>query len=106
LNGLINVHLYNTQIKEIPQKVAEKFDWLNRSLDDNYPESKGLLVSDNSLTFPPISVIELGPETVRNYYETAEEYGHAHFQKGVSYFLGMVVQVNRASLKEYYTIRS
>lgn len=88
LDGLTSVNLIGNLIKEIPLKVAEKYFWLKDSLGDGFPMDNGLFISGNPLTFPPISVIELGPDTVKNYYETAEEYGHAPLSEGRILFVG------------------
>ncbi|MBI2966284.1 MAG: hypothetical protein HYY40_00520 [Bacteroidetes bacterium] len=76
-------------IKEVPKKVAEKFDWLKDAMEvDISFEDRKIELAYNPLEFPPPSVIELGPETVKNYYETAEQYGHAPLSEGRIIFVG------------------
>ncbi len=79
----INIRQLSLQanlLKQIPKKIAEKY----RFLDYTPTGSSGyrLLLSDNPLAFPPYSVITLGPDTVKNYYETAETFGHAPLSEG------------------------
>lgn len=72
-------------IKKIPKPIAEKFHWLTGVLHSAgvlSTKRKNLILSENPLEFPPASVIELGKEITKNYYETAEQYGHAPLSEG------------------------
>lgn len=78
LKGLIELDIDNNKIKAIPSEIAEKFHWLNGN-KNRFPN---IQLTENPLEYPPNSVIELGKETVENYYETADKYGHAPLSEG------------------------
>jgi small GTP-binding protein len=97
LNNLQTLDLEHNSIRKIPKEIAKKFNWLYHSIGYHLTTEKTILselnnvsihLSGNPLTFPPVSVIELGPETVKNYYETAEEFGHAPLSEGRILFVG------------------
>lgn len=73
------------RIKDITKSIAEKFNWLSGALHPRVivpTINEKLTLSENPLEFPPVSVIELGKEITKNYYETAEQYGHAPLSEG------------------------
>lgn len=88
--NITSIWLNDNCITEIPFEVAEKFNWLEDSLEDNifYYDNKydakesRLFINGNPLCFPPLSVLELGKNTVKNYYETAEKFGHGPLLEG------------------------
>lgn len=88
LKKLDHLILENNKIKKIPIEVAKAFNWLENSLDDENLFNSGIFLSGNPLTYPPISVIELGPETVKSYYEMAEDFGHKPLSEGRILFVG------------------
>jgi len=90
LNNLESVILNSNLIKVIPKKFAEKYEWLNKpnSIFHGFREHIQFSIDDNPLVFPPTSVIELGSDTVKNYYETSEQFGHAPLSEGRLIFLG------------------
>ncbi len=88
LEKLKILRLRGNRIKEIPLKIANKFNWLDKAFQDPTIKESGIYLSDNPLTFPPTSVIELGPETVKSYYEMAEDFGHKPLSEGRILFVG------------------
>lgn len=88
LDNLEVVTITNNLVKEVPKEVAKKFDWLNRAILSEGDSINGIILNYNPLEFPPASVIELGPETVKNYYEAAEQYGHGALSEGRIIFVG------------------
>ena len=88
LKLLDSFNLGDNLIKEVPRNIAERFNWLKDSNTDGFDADFGIILSDNPLTFPPISVIELGPETVKSYYEMAEDFGHKPLSEGRILFVG------------------
>lgn len=81
-NTHANISLISNLIKQVPRDVAERFHLLN---NPNLPFSRRtsyLSLFNNPLSFPPPSVIELGPETTQNYYEMSEQFGHAPLSEG------------------------
>ena len=77
----IFVSLESNNINKISIDVAKKYNWLNRSFSE--PTNKiGITLNDNPLYYPPTSVLELGSETIKNYYQSAEQYGHAPLSEG------------------------
>ncbi len=79
--------LNSNRIKKIPKNFCQKYNWLHNSSDErNW--SNSLLLFRNPLEFPPASVIQLGPENVKNYYEDAEQYGHKALSEGRIIFVG------------------
>ena len=71
------------QITTIPRLIAERFSWLNNSLDSQaFDETDLLSLAENPLEFPPPSVIQEGPKTVQNYYEVAESHGDSPLSEG------------------------
>lgn len=83
-----NLHYVNVRgnkIKKVPVEIAKNFNWFSRNLGIDYPtkkKRKTLSIAHNPLEYPPNSVIELGIETTKNYYETAEKYGYAPLSEG------------------------
>lgn len=76
-------------VTKVPVEIARRWVWLRNVLKGFFSNfGAGFLLGDNPLTFPPTSVILLGPETVKNYYETAEEFGHAPLSEGRILFVG------------------
>ncbi len=79
------IELRNNLIKDIPKSIAEKFSWLKEAFQpwtNLKKEKTKIVLSENPLEFPPASVIELGPEITKNYYETTEQYGYAPLSEG------------------------
>ncbi|WP_218599006.1 COR domain-containing protein [Polaribacter sp. NJDZ03] len=76
--------LSNNKIKIIPTKLAEKFEWLDSNIDEveEFFIDEGINIRNNPLEYPPNSVIELGAETIKNYYEATDEFGHAPLSEG------------------------
>jgi len=87
LNKASRISLYANSLKKVPYLVASRFNWLNNSLSFQY-QSGEIYLKANPLEYPPVSVIELGPEVVKNYYEMSEEYGHAPLSEGRVIFVG------------------
>lgn len=81
-NNEISFELQSNQIKYISKKVAEKYDWLEGSLNYRYSANNKLSLAGNPIEFPPISVIELGRETVKKFYENDDQFGHAPLSEG------------------------
>jgi len=76
-------------INKIPRDLAYMFEEIN--VTGLYPRHKiksELILTGNPLEFPPVSVIELGRETIKNYYETAEQFGHEPLSEGRILFVG------------------
>lgn len=86
MNKLKDIELSNNQIKIIPKEIARNLNWLIDGSDkfrlNNEEGETRMAVSDNPLEFPPNSVIDLGQETIKNYYETTEKFGHAPLSEG------------------------
>ncbi|WP_073110916.1 leucine-rich repeat domain-containing protein [Hymenobacter daecheongensis] len=81
INKIRDLDLNNNLIKEISKDVAQKYDWLEGTT--TYIRRRaGLQLFNNPLRFPPMSVIELGKDATRNYYNTAEKFGHAPLSEG------------------------
>ena len=81
LKKLPSISLDNNRINKIPIEVAKKYDWLSSALA-NHERRNGISLLDNPLYYPPKSVIELGSETVQNYYQSAKLFGHAPLSEG------------------------
>lgn len=83
LESLKEVDLRNNFIKVVPKKLAKRLNWL-RPIDgyNTFHERDTIIFEDNPLEYPPSSVIELGEETVKNYYEASEKYGRAPLSEG------------------------
>ncbi|GAB4010895.1 hypothetical protein GCM10028808_23010 [Spirosoma migulaei] len=88
LPNLKSIDLSENLIKVIPKNVAEKLILHNENNQDYIQDREGLNSSKNPLEFPPSSVIELGVETINNYYETSEQFGHAPLSEGRIIFIG------------------
>lgn len=75
-------------IRQIPFDIVKKYYWLSSPYKHSFENGNvetvpvELLIGNNPLEFPPISVIDLGPETVQNYYEAAEQFGHVPLSEG------------------------
>ncbi|WP_177187116.1 COR domain-containing protein [Kaistella jeonii] len=85
------INLSSNKIKKVPVEVAKKFNWFDRNLGIIEPsrrQRKTLSIRNNPLEYPPNSVIELGKETTRNYYETAEKFGYEPLSEGRIIFIG------------------
>lgn len=85
MNHLTNIELNNNQIKTIPQKIAQNLNWAIDESDKyrrGVKDQMGMSIKDNPLEFPPNSVIDLGQETIKNYYITTEKFGHAPLSEG------------------------
>jgi hypothetical protein len=86
MKNLKNIELSNNNIKVISAKVARNINWnlnVNDELNliDEY-EKFEINVYNNPLELPPSSVIDLGQETIKNYYETTKKFGHAPLSEG------------------------
>jgi internalin A len=86
MDNMKDIELSNNQIKTIPREIAKNLNWLIDGNDrfrlNNEEGNLGMNVRDNPLEFPPNSVIDLGPETIKNYYETTAKFGHAPLSEG------------------------
>ncbi|MBC8154112.1 MAG: hypothetical protein H7Z72_14510, partial [Bacteroidetes bacterium] len=93
LNELKKLDLNHNLIKNIPHSLAAKFNWLEDavsesrrrtsfSVDEDEELSIEISLHENPLEFPPNSVIELGPETVENYYENSKLFGYSPLSEG------------------------
>ena len=80
LKNLDFLDLDNNNITFIPKQIANNFDWLG-------PDGN-ISLNENPLEFPPHSVIELGKEVTKNYYEAAEKYGDKALSEGRIIFIG------------------
>lgn len=71
-------------IKYIDKKIASKTNWLHNTLfyDEKFGGTGSISLYGNDLEFPPESVITLGSDCVKNYYEASEEYGHSQLSEG------------------------
>ncbi len=79
MTDLKEVDLTNNNIKIIPKQVAESFGWLSqRRVNAN----KSLRLSRNPLEYPPNSVLQLGQESIKNYYEASESFGYEPLSEG------------------------
>lgn len=76
-----NFNFDNNLIRFVPKEVAEKYHWLSDSLSDEFLDKRLTLIG-NPLEFPPTSVIVLGAEVTKEYYETSEKYGHTALSEG------------------------
>jgi internalin A len=93
---LFNLRLGSNQIKVVPKAFATKYDWLKGSVVTGnfshfyleFRREEYLGLGNNPLQFPPTSVIHLGPDTVKNYYEAAEQFGHQSLSEGRIIFIG------------------
>ncbi len=87
LDGIKNVRrvmLSHNAIRVVPKEIAKEFSWLSQP----YSRDRTVVLDGNPLEFPPYSVIELGPESTRNYYELAELFGDAPLSEGRIIFVG------------------
>lgn len=87
LESFVHVFLAHNLVRNISRSIAEKFGWLANtrrpiSLRFDVPKNFNLSIDDNKLEYPPQSVLDLGAETVRDYYETSEKFGHAPLSEG------------------------
>lgn len=85
LKNLNEISLTHNEIKIIPIEIAKNINWrIFDNENSNFPEShiNGIQIGNNPLEYPPISVINLGPEIIKNYFETSEKFGHAPLSEG------------------------
>jgi internalin A len=87
LNNLHTVDARNNKITTISRAVAEKIDWLNESLHEDAPFSISrsnisINLTGNPLVFPPSSVIDLGKQSIKSYYESTDKFGYAPLSEG------------------------
>ena len=83
LSQLKEVSFRGNRIKEIPYVISEQFDYLLlRNNEDSDRYVKHIDVQYNPLEFPPSSVVDLGSEIIKNYYNVAEEYGDQPLSEG------------------------
>lgn len=81
----ISLALSHNAIKHIPSGVGMKYmHLLDESMSHGFHEAQEstLLLYENPLEFPPISVIQSGAETIKNYYETSDSFGHEPLSEG------------------------
>lgn len=80
------IEFNNNNLKKIPLKIAKNFNWnISNRLDQFHYRKKDkplFLAQSNPLEFPPNSVVDLGHETIKNYYITTENFGHAPLSEG------------------------
>jgi internalin A len=83
LTNLKQLNVSQNFIRSIPSELAKKFYWLSNSLEEAISENEEVLsIQNNPLEFPPKSVIELGSETVQDYYHTTKEFGYEPLSEG------------------------
>ncbi len=82
LPNLNEIMVDGNNIRFIPTHIAERFSWLADSLNEPYKIKNRIAISNNPLEFPPLSVIALGPIVTKEYYDTAEQYGHTALSEG------------------------
>ncbi len=91
LNEEISLNVSSNSISEVPYWLAKKYSWLKNSFFGDgwvFPDVREVILFDNPLQYPPPSVILLGPDTVKNYYEAAEQFGHQSLSEGRIIFIG------------------
>lgn len=85
------IDITNNLISTISSRIGKSYNLTNdfNLIDiDLPPNYTGISLNGNPLTFPPVSVIELGPETVKSYYEMADDFGHKPLSEGRILFVG------------------
>lgn len=80
----ISLDLASNKVKYLPRAVSEKFDniYIEHYIPFGNDNLGDLSLFNNPLEYPPASVIDLGKETLINYYDTAEQFGHAPLSEG------------------------
>lgn len=85
-NANLSIELNQNEISYVPKKIAERYGWSLNSTSDfedlGITPKHYILLEANPLKFPPIAVLELGPDTVKDYYDTAEDFGYAPLSEG------------------------
>lgn len=91
--NLTSLNISSNLIRIIPRRFAEQFSWLKGNdrknkfsfsdFDDNI-----LAFNGNPLQFPPFSVVDLGKDSLINYYEACKKFGHAPLSEGRIIFIG------------------
>lgn len=91
-SNINTANLYNNKICSVSSNVAEKFEYnlsgkFDFNLRNNRRTSKKdrkpiLNVGNNNLYYPPVSVLEIGGETLRKYYESSNGLGHNSLSEG------------------------
>lgn len=79
MTNLKEISMQNNQIKIIPRQVAETFGWLDQNKIESNPR---FLLGNNPLEYPPNSVVQLGGESIKNYYEASESFGYEPLSEG------------------------
>tara|TARA_R110002111_G_scaffold60230_7_gene100815 strand:+ start:6487 stop:9222 length:2736 start_codon:yes stop_codon:yes gene_type:complete len=85
IKTLDELGLSANMIKTIPKELAKKYKWIkpeSKEKSENFEIEEDLMFYDNPLEYPPNSVLELGRESIKNYYEATETYGHAPLSEG------------------------
>jgi internalin A len=91
--SLTYLDVSDSNIKIVSKEIAKKFSWLDRAVGDErlfmssikskrntHPARIDL--NNNPLSFPPVSVLELGEEAIVNYYDTTDKFGYAPLSEG------------------------
>jgi small GTP-binding protein len=90
IRKLDSLDIANNKIKIIPSELAKHYDYFksfeinhnNAPFENNIIFNNTVVFENNPLEYPPESVIDLGNESIKNYYEATEEFGHAPLSEG------------------------
>lgn len=92
LKSNITLELDRNKITTISIAIAKHFGWLDIKDHRRYQRNRStppyLSIQENPLKMPPNSVLELGSDTVENYYEACQNFGHAPLSEGRIIFIG------------------
>lgn len=89
--NLKSIDLANNLISKISSKIGKSYNLALDTIEISHnlhPDFANITINGNPLTYPPISVIELGHETVKSYYEMADDFGHKPLSEGRILFVG------------------
>ncbi|RZL32479.1 MAG: GTP-binding protein, partial [Pedobacter sp.] len=90
-NSDLEFDLEGNLVKNIELAIARKFHLIeNGEIPENgvLSDMNHLEYTDNILTMPPYSVLELGSETLKNYYDGCQNFGKAPLSEGRIIFIG------------------
>lgn len=79
MDKLKEILISENKINIIPIEVAKAFNWftIRRNKKD-----RRIVFHKNPLQYPPNSVVQLGVESIKNYYEASESFGYAPLSEG------------------------
>lgn len=80
--------LESNLIRSISKEIAEKYSWLRKTRSGFSINNNEINVVNNPLEFPPASVINLGKEVTKEYYNMSDEFGHAALSEGRIIIIG------------------